>query len=54
MEPQKDAILPRYSIDTIERKSENTQALRDRLRLRKTRRPVVAYVGRLDERRACT
>ena len=44
--PEKDAILPaNYSIDTIERKSENTQALRDRLWLRKTRRPVVAYVG---------
>ena len=50
--PEKDAILPtHYSVDTIERKSENTQALRDRLWLRKTRGPVVAYVGRLDEQK---
>ena len=50
--PEKDAILPaHYSIDTIERKSENTQVLRDRLWLRKTRRPVVAYVGRVDEQK---
>ena len=50
--PRKTRILPaHYSTDTIERKSENTQALRDRLWLRKTRRPVVAYVGRLDEQK---
>jgi starch synthase len=50
--PEKDAILPtHYSVDTIERKSENTQALRDRLWLGKTRGPVVAYVGRLDEQK---
>ena len=42
---------PIIRVDTIERKSENTQALRDRLWLRKTRRPVVAYVGRLDEQK---
>src|SRR6266568_1627293 len=50
--PEKDAVLPaHYSVDTIERKSENTQALRDQLDRKSTRRPVVAYVGRLDEQK---
>jgi starch synthase len=50
--PETDPIPPvRYSAGAIERKSENKEALRDRFWLRKTRSPVVAYVGRLDEQK---
>jgi len=43
-----------YSAGTIARKSENRAALRDQFWLRRARSPVVAYVGRLDEQKACT
>jgi starch synthase len=50
--PETDPLLPaQYSIGNIERKSANAAALRDRFWLRKSRRPVVAYVGRLDEQK---
>jgi starch synthase len=50
--PATDPLLPAcYSVDTIERKYQSAAALRDRFWLRKTRRPVVAYVGRLDEQK---
>jgi starch synthase len=50
--PETDPILPaHYSVGSIERKGQNTDALRDRFWLRKTRGPVVAYVGRLDEQK---
>jgi len=41
-------IAARYTPDSLDNKSRNTQALRDRLWLRRDRKPVVAYVGRLD------
>jgi starch synthase len=50
--PETDPLLPaHYSVGSIERKRQNTEALRDRFWLRKTRAPVVAYVGRLDDQK---
>jgi starch synthase len=50
--PEIDPLLPtRYSIGTIGRKDSDKAALRDRFWLRQTRRPLVAYVGRLDEQK---
>jgi starch synthase len=50
--PETDPHLPaHYSSENPEGKHENTDALRDRLWLRKTHGPVVAYVGRLDEQK---
>jgi len=50
--PETDPYLPaHYSSQNPKGKSENTDALRDRFWLRKTRAPVVAYVGRLDEQK---
>jgi starch synthase len=50
--PETDPVLPaRYSAASIEGKRRSTDALRDRFWLRKTRAPVVAYVGRLDDQK---
>ena len=50
--PESDPYLPvRYSIGSIERKREITQALRKRFWLRDSDGPIVAYVGRLDEQK---
>jgi starch synthase len=50
--PETDPFLPaRYSIDSIERKRENKQALRNRFWLRDSEGPIVAYLGRLDEQK---
>jgi len=50
--PDTDPYLPaRYTVATIERKKQNTRALRDRFWLRDSGGPVVAYVGRLDEQK---
>ncbi|NUR30186.1 MAG: glycogen synthase [Catenulispora sp.] len=50
--PENDPYIPaRYSADSIERKYENKEALRDRFWLRKNWSPLVAYVGRLDEQK---
>jgi starch synthase len=47
--PEVDSVIPaRYSSETLEDKRENKDGLRDRFWLRKTRSPIVAYVGRLD------
>jgi starch synthase len=47
--PEIDPHIPqRYGIDSLEGKSANTEALRDRMLLRRGARPIVAYVGRLD------
>jgi starch synthase len=47
--PETDPLLPaHYSTGGIEGKYTCRQALRDRFWLRKERRPIVAYVGRLD------
>jgi starch synthase len=50
--PETDSRLPvHYSIGNIKRKYGNKEALRDRFWLRKTRSPLVAYIGRLDEQK---
>lgn len=41
-------IAARYTGHTLADKARNTDALRERLWLRKTHKPIVAYVGRLD------
>ena len=50
--PETDPFIPaRYSASDIDRKYENKQALRDRFWLRNTWSPIVAYAGRLDEKK---
>ncbi len=50
--PESDPLVPaRYSAGTAERKQADKEALRDRFWLRKTRSPLVAYIGRLDEQK---
>jgi len=50
--PEIDRFIPsRYSIDSIERKYWNKDALRERLWLRKEFKPLIAYVGRLDSQK---
>jgi starch synthase len=50
--PETDPYLAaHYSAETIERKQQNTSALREAFWLLKTAGPVVAYVGRLDEQK---
>jgi starch synthase len=50
--PEIDHHIPApYGVDTIDRKYENKDALRDRFLLRKTYAPIVAFVGRLDEQK---
>ena len=50
--PETDPFIPaRYSADSVDRKYENKEKLRDRLWLRKAWSPIVAYVGRLDEQK---
>ena len=50
--PEIDPFIPaRYSIGTLDRKYDNKERLRDRLLLRKTWSPIVAYVGRLDQQK---
>ncbi|MGB3638761.1 MAG: glycogen synthase GlgA [Rivularia sp. (in: cyanobacteria)] len=47
--PQNDRYIPEhYSIDNIDAKAKNKQALRERLLLREVDKPIVAYIGRLD------
>lgn len=47
--PEVDRFIPaHYSIDSIENKYKNKDALRDRFLIRKDYKPIVAYVGRLD------
>ncbi len=50
--PEIDRYIPsQYSIETIQNKYNNKAALRDRLWLYKDQRPIIAYVGRLDEQK---
>jgi starch synthase len=50
--PEIDPLIPhRYTIDTIERKYWNKEALRARLWLRSGYKPLIAYVGRLDSQK---
>lgn len=47
--PEHDPLIPaRYTVDSLEERAKNTDALRERLLVRKERKPIVAYVGRLD------
>lgn len=50
--PEIDERIPaRYSLDDLEPKYEDKRALRERLWLRHTWSPIVAYLGRLDEQK---
>jgi starch synthase len=50
--PEIDPHIPyRYSIDNLDAKYGNKEALRDRLWLRKGLKPIIAYVGRLDSQK---
>jgi starch synthase len=44
-------IQTHYSVETIEDKTGNTQALRERLWLGDSHKPIVAFVGRLDSQK---
>ncbi|NLE00712.1 MAG: glycogen synthase, partial [Fibrobacter sp.] len=47
--PEIDHFIPaKYSINNLDAKYHNKEALRDRFWLRKDYKPIVAYVGRLD------
>ncbi len=47
--PELDHHIPvHYSVDTIEDKYHNKKALRDRLMIADSEKPIVAFVGRLD------
>jgi starch synthase len=50
--PEIDPLIPtRYGIDTLEGKYDNKRVLRDRFWLRRDYKPIVAYVGRLDQQK---
>lgn len=50
--PEGDRHIPHpYTKDTLEGKAKNKQALRDRLLLRQTDKPIVAFIGRLDDQK---
>ena len=52
MNPEIDPLIPaRYSAESLDRKYENKERLRERFWLRKAWSPIVAYVGRLDEQK---
>ncbi len=50
--PEIDRFIPyQYGIDNIDAKYGNKEALRDRFWLRKDYKPIIAYVGRLDQQK---
>jgi len=50
--PELDGFLvARYGIDNIEEKYKNKDALRDRFWLYKSNKPIISYIGRLDEQK---
>ncbi|MGK7953379.1 MAG: glycogen synthase GlgA [Xenococcaceae cyanobacterium] len=50
--PDIDHYIPhKYSIDNIAVKAKNKQALRSRLLLQDVKKPLVAYIGRLDQQK---
>jgi starch synthase len=50
--PEIDPYIPHhYSVDQLKEKEKNKKALRDRLWLRHTDRPIICYIGRLDEQK---
>ncbi len=47
-----DNYIPqKYSIETIGEKAKNKQALRNRLLLQDVKKPIIAYIGRLDQQK---
>ena len=50
--PEVDNHIPvQYSVDTFEKKALNKKALRDRLLLQDADKPIIAYIGRLDQQK---
>ncbi|MBE9009020.1 glycogen synthase GlgA [Pseudanabaenaceae cyanobacterium LEGE 13415] len=50
--PENDRYLPYdYSADSFEQKHYNTKALRERLLLREENKPIVCFIGRLDDQK---
>ena len=50
--PEVDRYIPnQYTPDNFEEKAKNKKALRERLLLRDEKKPVVAYIGRLDDQK---
>ena len=50
--PEIDRFIPfQYTAQTLENKAKNKKALRERLWLRDVDKPIVAYIGRLDEQK---
>ncbi|MDJ0634411.1 MAG: glycogen synthase GlgA [Xenococcaceae cyanobacterium MO_188.B29] len=50
--PEVDNYIPqKYSLDTIAEKAKNKQALRNRLLLQDVKKPIIAYIGRLDQQK---
>jgi starch synthase len=50
--PEIDAYIPyNYTSETIEEKYRNKEALRNRLLLRQDYKPLIAYIGRLDDQK---
>lgn len=50
--PQVDNYIPHtYSLETISVKAKNKQALRSRLLLQDAEKPIIAYIGRLDQQK---
>lgn len=50
--PETDPHIPfHYSVDDLSGKSKNRKALRERLWLRHENKPIVAYIGRLDQQK---
>ena len=50
--PDVDTFIPyQYNVDTFAEKAKNKKALRERLLLRDEKKPIVAYIGRLDQQK---
>jgi starch synthase len=50
--PKNDTYLPfQYDIDHLENKAKNKKALRERLLLEDSNKPIIAYIGRLDDQK---
>jgi starch synthase len=50
--PEVDRYIPfHYSKDTLDEKAKNKKALRERLLLQDVDKPIVAYIGRLDDQK---
>jgi starch synthase len=51
-DPAKDASIPqKYSPDDLDGKDGDREALRDRLNIRKDEKPLISFIGRLDEQK---